>query len=249
MASSRAIRRSTSTTSPSASCLAAEAGAVPSCVPSCRCAPCCRRASRTRRASSRGWASSLSSRSRRERWRTRSSSWRWVRACCLQCSSTLAFAVPRGSDHDPAMTTPWPRDYVPSGWNDPLDEVVTRLMPHYNSGRRRHDLDAVRQLVATVIDVPVARHIVVVGTNGMSSTAHFLATLLHARGVRAGLYTSPPIRHWNDRVQIGLEPVSRSAWSDALDVVDRAAPARREEPGDLRCFAVLTLGAGRLLWR
>src|ERR1044072_4543404 len=122
-------------------------------------------------------------------------------------------------------------------------------MPHYNSGRRRHDLDAVRQLVATVIDVPVARHIVVVGTNGKSSTVNSLATLLHARGVRAGLYTSPHIRYWNDRVQIGLEPVSRSAWSDALDVLDRAARAQREKPGDLRFFDVLTRAAGLLFSR
>lgn len=141
------------------------------------------------------------------------------------------------------MTTPWPRDYVPSGWNDPLDEVVTALMPHYNAGRRRHDVDAVSHLAGRVIDAPVARHVVVVGTNGKSSTAHFLATLLHERGVRVGLYTSPHIRYWNDRIQIGLEPVPPAAWSDALGIVDRAARAQREQPGDLRFFDVLTLTA------
>ena len=144
------------------------------------------------------------------------------------------------------MTTPWPRDYVPSGWNDPLDEVVTALMPHYNSGRRRHDLVAVGHLAERVAPQRVPLHVVVVGTNGKSSTAHFLATLLHERGVRAGLYTSPHIRYWNDRIQIGLQPVSRSSWREALEAVDAAAREQRERPGDLRFFDVLTLAAERL---
>ena len=84
------------------------------------------------------------------------------------------------------------------------------------------------------------------GTNGKSSTAHYLATLLRERGVRAGLYTSPHIRYWNDRVQVDLEPVPPAAWRRALEGVDELARAQAEQPGDLRFFDVLTLAAEKL---
>jgi dihydrofolate synthase/folylpolyglutamate synthase len=144
------------------------------------------------------------------------------------------------------MTTPWPRDYVPSDWNDPLDDVVTSLMAHYNSGRRRHDLMAVERLAGMVLPTRVPLHVVVVGTNGKSSTAHFLATLLHRHGVHVGLYTSPHIRYWNDRVQTNLEPVAPSAWRQALVSVHEAARTQKQRPGDLRFFDVLTLAAESL---
>jgi dihydrofolate synthase/folylpolyglutamate synthase len=141
------------------------------------------------------------------------------------------------------MREPWPRDYVPSAWNDPLDEVVTGLMAHYNSGRRRHDLAAVERLAAAVLPARVPRHVVVVGTNGKSSTAHFLARLLRDRGVRTGLYTSPHLRYWNERTQVDLVPVAAADWRRTLLEVHEAACAQAERPGDLRFFDVLTLAA------
>jgi dihydrofolate synthase/folylpolyglutamate synthase len=121
------------------------------------------------------------------------------------------------------------------------------MMPRYNAGRRRCDLLAVEQLAELVVPESLPMHCVVVGTNGKSSTAHFLATLLHECGVRAGLYTSPHIRYWNERVQIDLEPVAPPSWRRMLEVVDHAARAHvKRQPGDLRFFDVLTLAAERL---
>ena len=45
-----------------------------------------------------------------------------------------------------------------------------------------------------------ARTVVVVGTNGKTSTATFLARLLQAAGLRVGLTVSPHLRRWSERV-------------------------------------------------
>lgn len=144
------------------------------------------------------------------------------------------------------MATPWPRDYTPSDWNDPLDAVATSLMPSYNSGQPRSDLVAVQRLATIVAPQRLARHVAVVGTNGKSSTSHFLARLLREHGLHVGLYTSPHIRYWNERIQIDLAPVPAADWTRAVLAVHEQAQRRHESAGDLRFFDVLTLAAERL---
>lgn len=51
----------------------------------------------------------------------------------------------------------------------------------------------------------------VAGTNGKGSTSFMLAAALQARGLRVGLYTSPHILHFNERIRIDGEPVAESA--------------------------------------
>lgn len=130
---------------------------------------------------------------------------------------------------------PWTLNYTPSAWADPLDELVSGLMPDYNAGVPRRDLVAIR----TLLDVRVPHHVVVVGTNGKSSVATYISRLLTAAGHRSGLYTSPHLRFWNERIQVDGVPVA----SDAL----AAALRRRHEQGrvmaDVRFFDVLTATA------
>ena len=45
-------------------------------------------------------------------------------------------------------------------------------------------------------------HILIGGTNGKGSTAEFTARTLAQNGRRAGLYTSPHLYHWNERIRI-----------------------------------------------
>lgn len=47
----------------------------------------------------------------------------------------------------------------------------------------------------------------VAGTNGKGSTSHMLASALQAAGLKVGLYTSPHILHFNERIRIDGEPV------------------------------------------
>jgi dihydrofolate synthase/folylpolyglutamate synthase len=64
---------------------------------------------------------------------------------------------------------------------------------------------------------PVA---IVGGTNGKGSTACFLAALLTACGHRVGLFTSPHLVHYNERVQIDGVPVSDAALLGAFERIE-----------------------------
>lgn len=48
----------------------------------------------------------------------------------------------------------------------------------------------------------------VAGTNGKGSTCSMLASILTEAGYRTGLYTSPHIRNFNERIRINGEPIS-----------------------------------------
>lgn len=48
----------------------------------------------------------------------------------------------------------------------------------------------------------------VTGTNGKSSTARMIASLLRALGLRTGLYTSPHLTDMRERIEIDGEPIS-----------------------------------------
>lgn len=59
----------------------------------------------------------------------------------------------------------------------------------------------------------------VAGTNGKGSTSHMLSNGLITSGKRIGLYTSPHIIHFNERIRINGNPVSDATLLDALDVI------------------------------
>jgi len=61
----------------------------------------------------------------------------------------------------------------------------------------------------------------IAGTNGKGSTAHFLAQALQANGYRVGLYTSPHIVSFHERIQVNAVPVSQA---DLLALMQRVMP-------------------------
>jgi dihydrofolate synthase/folylpolyglutamate synthase len=87
----------------------------------------------------------------------------------------------------------------------------------------------------------------VVGTNGKTSVTLTTAALLEAHGVRAGAYTSPHIRDWRERIQIGGEPIREDALVRALERTEQAAQAAdRKAPDDegpVTQFELLTAAA------
>lgn len=69
----------------------------------------------------------------------------------------------------------------------------------------------------------------VAGTNGKGSTCAMLASILHAAGLRTGLYTSPYLQRYNERIRLDFAPIPE-AELDAL--VEKTRPvilALREE--------------------
>jgi dihydrofolate synthase/folylpolyglutamate synthase len=62
----------------------------------------------------------------------------------------------------------------------------------------------------------------VTGTNGKGSTCAILESILLAAGYKVGLYTSPHLLRYNERVRIDGEPVSDVRLCEAFEAVERA---------------------------
>ena len=58
----------------------------------------------------------------------------------------------------------------------------------------------------------------VAGTNGKGSVAHMLASILQAAGYRTGLYTSPHLESFRERIRIDGEPVSEEGVAEFMTV-------------------------------
>lgn len=68
--------------------------------------------------------------------------------------------------------------------------------------------------------------ILVGGTNGKGSTCAMFERIFSSAGYRVGLYTSPHLLHYNERVRIDLRPVSDRALCDAFSRVEAARGAQ-----------------------
>jgi dihydrofolate synthase/folylpolyglutamate synthase len=103
-------------------------------------------------------------------------------------------------------------------------------------------LDRISDLVTLLGDPQRAYPVIhVTGTNGKTSTARMIESLLRARGLRTGLFTSPHLSSIRERIRIDGDPVDAERFIDAydeigpyLDLVDSRQPVR------LSFFEVLT---------
>lgn len=86
--------------------------------------------------------------------------------------------------------------------------------------------------------------ITVGGTNGKGSTCAYLEAILLQAGYRVGLYTSPHLIHFNERVRIDAQSLSDAAWVQAFEVVQAARQALQPSVS-LTYFEFITLAA---LW-
>lgn len=69
---------------------------------------------------------------------------------------------------------------------------------------------------------PAPRVVTVTGTNGKGSTCAFLASLLRAGGLRVGVYSSPHLLRYNERVQLPEGEASDEALCEAFAAVEAA---------------------------
>lgn len=63
------------------------------------------------------------------------------------------------------------------------------------------------------------RIIHIAGSNGKGSTASFIAAALSGSGHRTGLYTSPHLERYNERIQIDGQPISDASLHELVDAV------------------------------
>lgn len=61
------------------------------------------------------------------------------------------------------------------------------------------------------------RSIHIAGTNGKGSTAHTLAAILSSAGFRTGLYTSPHIVDFRERIRVDGEMITKDAVADFIE--------------------------------
>jgi dihydrofolate synthase / folylpolyglutamate synthase len=103
-------------------------------------------------------------------------------------------------------------------------------------------LDRITALTALLGDPQRSYPVIhITGTNGKTSTARMIETLLRARGLRTGMFTSPHLSSIRERICVDGEPLSAERFADAyeevkpyLELVDQSQPAR------LSFFEVLT---------
>lgn len=83
-------------------------------------------------------------------------------------------------------------------------------------------LDRVDQVKRQLQLAPTFKIIAVGGTNGKGSTCAMLESILNIAGYRTGLYTSPHLLRYNERVRLDREAVSDAALCAAFEVVENA---------------------------
>ncbi|HUM18123.1 MAG TPA: folylpolyglutamate synthase/dihydrofolate synthase family protein [Candidatus Nitrosotalea sp.] len=59
----------------------------------------------------------------------------------------------------------------------------------------------------------------VAGTNGKGSISAMLAAILQASGRRVGLYTSPHLRHYRERIRVDGRPISEADFVDGVEAL------------------------------
>ena len=79
----------------------------------------------------------------------------------------------------------------------------------------------------------------VAGTNGKGSTAAMLASCLQAAGYRVGLYTSPFINRFNERIQVNGQQIPDEALVRLVERVKPAADAMTDIPTEFEIITAL----------
>jgi dihydrofolate synthase/folylpolyglutamate synthase len=125
---------------------------------------------------------------------------------------------------------------VQAGWEQYLDSLAVFGM--------RPGLERVTALL-DALGRPQGRYRVVhvVGTNGKSSTARYVASLLRTHGLRAGAYLSPHITGYVERVLVDGRPVAAEAFGAAVERVRGAVARLPGGLGETTQFEVLTVAA------
>ena len=119
-----------------------------------------------------------------------------------------------------------------------------RIAPDLSRIEQFCDLLAAPQLTSPVIHIA--------GTNGKTSVARIIETLLRTMGLRTGLMTSPALRDLTERLELDGEAVSTHRFTEIyrqiepyLDIVDAASVADGGPP--MTMFEVIT-GLGYALF-
>ena len=81
----------------------------------------------------------------------------------------------------------------------------------------------------------------VTGTNGKGSTCAMLASIVHEAGLRTGLYTSPYIVRFNERIQVDGEQIPDDALCALTEEVRAQADAMPDHPSEFELVTAIAM--------
>ena len=85
------------------------------------------------------------------------------------------------------------------------------------------------------------RYVHVAGTNGKGSTCACMASILKEAGYRTGLYISPFVICWNERVQVNGEYISDGEFARAVEAIAPIADSMEDPPSQFELETALAL--------
>ena len=97
-------------------------------------------------------------------------------------------------------------------YNDTTNWMFSQLPMYQNKGKSAYKVDLSNTLkLASHLNNPEDKFksIHVAGTNGKGSTSHMLASILQEAGYKVGLYTSPHLKDFRERIKINGKCISK----------------------------------------
>ena len=85
------------------------------------------------------------------------------------------------------------------------------------------------------------KYIHVAGTNGKGSTCSFLSSVLTKAGYKTGLYTSPYINFFNERMRINGECITDSDLEYYIDIIRPIADGMTDSPTEFELITALAM--------
>ena len=97
-------------------------------------------------------------------------------------------------------------------YKETLDWMFSKLPMYQRQGKTAFKKDLTNTLVfSQYLDNPHKqfKSIHVAGTNGKGSTSHMIASVLQEGGYKVGLYTSPHLKDFRERIKVNGKPISK----------------------------------------
>ncbi|WP_425391540.1 bifunctional folylpolyglutamate synthase/dihydrofolate synthase [Ekhidna sp.] len=110
-------------------------------------------------------------------------------------------------------------------YDQTLEYLFTRLPMYQRVGKKAYKADLVNTIkLMEYLDNPQDKFksVHIAGTNGKGTSAHGIAAVLQTAGYKVGLYTSPHLKNFTERIKINGNEVSEAF---IVDFVNRIKPA------------------------
>src|ERR1051325_11584763 len=117
-------------------------------------------------------------------------------------------------------------------YRQPLDYMYSMLPMFHRIGSAAYKADLDNTIaICKLLGNPEKkfRSIHVAGTNGKGSTSHMLAAIFQSAGYKTGLYTSPHLKDFRERIKVSGEMITESYVVDFISrlnpLIEEAAPS------------------------